>query len=71
MQPVFKVDKPRQLKDTTKARKWICTLNNPDTTTCEDYLKAWKDTAKAVYVTGQLEKGTEGTVHLQYFIAFD
>ncbi len=30
---------------------FIGTLNNPDTTMCESYLKAWH-TAGAVYVTG-------------------
>lgn len=30
---------------------WLGTLNNPDTTTVEAYLKAWKDSG-AVYVNG-------------------
>ncbi len=42
---------------------WLGTLNNPDTTVCEAYLKAWKDSG-ATYVNGQLEKGEEGTVHI-------
>ena len=49
---------------TPNALMFIGTLNNPDLTTCEDYLKAWHTTAGAEYVTGQLEKGTEGTVHI-------
>lgn len=43
---------------------FIGTLNNPDTTTCEDYINAWHKTGTAVFVTGQLERGKEGTVHL-------
>lgn len=48
---------------------WICTLNNP-TVGGEDYLQAWSKSAKVTFVTGQLEKGAEGTVHLQYFLNF-
>lgn len=48
---------------------WLGTLNNPDTTECEAYLKAWKDSG-ATYVNGQLEKGEEGTVHIQFFLNF-
>lgn len=50
---------------------FIGTLNNPDTTMCESYLSKWHADAGARYVTGQLEKGQEGTVHLQYFINFE
>ena len=42
---------------------WLGTLNNPDTTTVEQYLKGWFDDG-ASYVNGQLEKGKEGTVHI-------
>jgi len=42
---------------------WLGTLNNPDTTSVEQYLKAWFDDG-ASYVNGQLEKGKEGTVHI-------
>ncbi|MBA7549491.1 hypothetical protein ES705_41975 [subsurface metagenome] len=51
-----------------KARMFIGTLNNPDTTTCEQYIEAWSKAGDAAFATGQLEKGAEGTVHLQYFI---
>lgn len=44
---------------------FIGTLNNPDTTTLEDYMKNWLKHG-ALFITGQLEKVT--TVHLQYFI---
>ncbi len=52
-----------------KARMFIGTLNNPKET--EAYLKLWHTKAGAKYVTGQLEKGKEGTPHLQYFVHFD
>lgn len=42
---------------------WLGTLNNPDTTQVESYLKAWFDDG-ACYVNGQLEKGKDGTVHI-------
>ncbi len=54
----------------SKGRMFIGTLNNPDTTACEDYINAWHKQAAAVFVTGQLERGKEGTVHLQYFVQF-
>ena len=34
-----------------RSTNWLCTLNNPDTTTVEDYLKAWH-TRGAKYVNG-------------------
>jgi len=49
---------------------WIGTYNNIDTCICEDYLEKWHTLHKAVYVTGQLEKGKEGTPHLQFFVQF-
>jgi len=45
------------------ARMFIGTLNNPEALP-QDYLEAWHTTAKAVYVTGQLEKGDGGTPHI-------
>lgn len=48
-----------------RARKFIGTLNNPDLTMVEEFLRAWFTTGKAIYVTGQLEKGNiEGTLHV-------
>ena len=46
---------------------FIGTLNNPDTTTMEQFIGAWLKHG-AAFSTGQLEKGAEGTAHLQYFI---
>lgn len=48
----------------SKSVNWLGTLNNPDTTNVEDYLKAWYDNTNAAYVNGQLEKGKDGTVHI-------
>lgn len=54
-----------------KSRNWLCTLNNPALDGLyKEYLEKWKTEAKARYVCGQLEKGAEGTVHLQYFLNF-
>ena len=55
----------------SSARNFIGTLNNPDTTTCREYLQAWSKVKACTYATGQLEKGKEGTVHLQYFLNFN
>lgn len=49
--------------ETGTARNWIGTLNNPEEEP-EDYLKTWSEHAE--YVTGQLEKGEQGTEHIQY-----
>jgi len=49
---------------------WICTLNNPDPTFLSEYLEKWHTIGKALFVTGQLERGAEGTPHLQYFLHF-
>lgn len=48
-------------------RMCIGTLNNPDMDT-KDYLEAWSKKPGVVYVTGQKEKGKEGTPHIQYFL---
>lgn len=48
-------------------RMVIGTLNNP-TVDPKDYLEGWSKVDGVVFVTGQLEKGKEGTPHVQYFV---
>ena len=36
----------------------------------QEYLNKWFTTARATYVNGQLERGKNGTVHIQYFLNF-
>lgn len=43
------------------------TLNNPEDE-AEAYLKKMHDTLGAKYTCGQLEKGAEGTPHIQFFM---
>ena len=54
--------------------KYIGTLNNPEEHykdfMLEDWLQAIHKQSKAVYTVGQLEKGKEGTQHVQYFMCF-
>lgn len=52
-----------------QARNFLGTLNNPEVDP-RDFLEKWVTQAKAKYVCGQLEKGEEGTVHIQYFLNF-
>jgi len=47
-------------------KNWLITHNNPKVN-LQDYLEAWAKPAD--YVNGQLEKGTEGTVHIQAYIS--
>jgi len=53
---------------------YLGTLNNPTEHYPDfdlaQYLESWKTKASAEYVTGQLEKGDEGTPHVQYFVQF-
>lgn len=46
---------------------WLGTLNNPEVS-CQDFLESLFNKMNAVYVVGQLEKGAEGTPHIQFFI---
>jgi len=48
-----------------RARNWLLTLNNPDKKLEDIHILTG-----AVYTCGQLEKGKEGTVHLQFFQNF-
>jgi hypothetical protein len=54
----------------SKGNNWLCTYNNPDTSMVEEYLSKWFHIARATYVNGQLERGANGTVHIQYFLNF-
>lgn len=53
-----------------KSSRWLCTLNNPEPESIIEYLEKWHTIGKARYVVGQLEKGKEGTPHLQFFLNF-
>lgn len=48
-------------------RAAIITHNNPDFT-AEEYLEKWWSLPETNYVNGQLEKGKEGTVHIQAYV---
>lgn len=51
------------------SRNFLITKNNP-VIPAEDYLKDLYEKTKATYVVGQLEKGKEGTLHIQAFVNF-
>ncbi len=54
-----------------KCRNWLLTLNNPgDLDLTQEYLERIHLQMKARYTTGQLEKGEEGTPHIQFFMNF-
>jgi RNA helicase./Putative viral replication protein. len=64
---VDKVDQNSSVRNTqVRARNWLLTLNNPGMKTLE---MIHIDT-KAVYTCGQMEKGKDGTTHLQFFQNF-
>jgi len=52
-----------------KSRNFLLTLNNPTVNTAE-YLETIHSKLKAVYTCGQLERGAEGTAHIQFFMNF-
>lgn len=54
------MDGSKTQKD-TKVRTWLCTLNNPTLTLEEVHQKTG-----AAYTVGQLEQGSNGTLHLQF-----
>lgn len=56
-------------KTPANARMWIGTYNNIEAAMCDSYLEKWLS-AGCAYVTGQLEKGKEGTPHLQFYLHF-
>lgn len=45
------------------------TLNNPEIE-ARQFLANLYETGKCVYVCGQLEKGEDGTPHIQYYVNF-
>lgn len=51
------------------ARTFICTWNNPEEEP-DVLLERIHNTLKAVYTVGQLEKGENGTPHIQFAINF-
>lgn len=51
-------------------RNWLITRNNPEVG-AEDYLTKFHQEVKARYTVGQLEKGAEGTIHIQFFCNFE
>lgn len=51
------------------SKNWLMTLNNP-TEFGSEYLEGLHKDTKATYTCGQLEKGAEGTLHLQFFMYF-
>ncbi len=53
-----------------QSTQWIGTYNNIDLTIAREYLEAWTKTHKATYAAGQVEKGEEGTIHLQFVVIF-
>lgn len=53
-----------------KATNWMGTCNNPEIAP-EVYLKQMFETGKCKYVSGQLEKGSEGTEHIQFYVCFN
>lgn len=60
-------DKKKKTNPPKTARNWFGTWNNPKATLQELY-EQFKPTPK--YVVGQMEKGKEGTTHLQFMCLF-
>ena len=60
-------------KRETRVMRFIGTLNNPTDHykdfMAEDWLAALHARTEAVYTNGQLEKGKDGTVHLQFYVS--
>lgn len=56
-------------KNNVKVRVWLGTLNNPSMSGHE-FLETFFTLSKARFVTGQLERGVEGTLHIQYYVNF-
>lgn len=61
---------PNTKSVSVRSTNWLGTLNNPDIALTQEYLQKWYKDTGATYVNGQLEKGKEGTVHVQYFVNY-
>ncbi len=48
---------------------WIGTYNNPHIP-ADEFIELWHTKAGAAFATGQVEKGEEGTPHIQFFLHF-
>ncbi len=57
-------------KQPRQSTQWIGTYNNIDLTIAREYLESWVTKQKASYACGQIEKGEEGTIHLQFVVIF-
>lgn len=52
------------------SRTWMGTHNNPDEPdNVQGWLRRFAEATGAKYVCGQLEKGTEGTLHIQFYVS--
>lgn len=63
---MFKTKNVVAAKKDSPARSWLCTLNNPG----DCSLAKIHELTGAVFTVGQLEKGENGTLHLQFFQNF-
>ncbi len=54
----------KEIKRDPGFRMWNGTLNNPEIVFAEEYLEAWKAKPDCAFVTGQYEKGENGTEHV-------
>lgn len=54
-----------------RSRNWIGTLNNPVVETEVFLKKMFEEFKGTTYVCGQLEKGENGTPHIQYYVNTD
>lgn len=64
----------RNALNSMRGHNFILTLNNPQThykdLDWKEYLEKWHTEGKADFVTGQLEKGKDGTPHIQFFLHY-
>lgn len=50
------------------ARSWLGTLNHPEAQDIREWLEKFYTDSKAVYLNGQLERGENGTPHIQFYL---